>query len=217
MLDTRVSEIYDRIRSITETNGIGQTVTVVAVTKNQPETCFADLEKTVICDVGENRPQALAERSCLTVARKHLIGHLQTNKAKLAVRHADLIQSVDSVHLAKAVEEAAAKEGKVQDILLQVNIAKEEAKFGIYIEDLPQLLAYCSEAEHLRVRGLMSIMPKETQDRYYRDMYDLFQNLKQQALPRISMEILSMGMSGDFERAVRYGANMVRIGSYLFS
>ena len=217
MIRDNYNRILQDIADITKTNGIGQAVTLVAVTKNQPDDVFAELSELGVRDFAENRVPALEQRSHLMNGTRHLIGHLQTNKVKKALRHADLIHSVDSLHLAAEINRCCLAEDRTADILIQVNIAKEPQKFGVFEEDLHDLLAEVSQLPALRVRGLMAIMPIETKDEYYQSMYKLFRHcLDGKQYNNITMEILSMGMSNDYPTAVRYGANMIRVGRGLY-
>lgn len=216
MIKDNYCRIINEIERITAENGIGQKVTLVAVTKNQPVDVIPQLAEAGVLHFAENRVVALEEKASLMPGTRHLIGHLQTNKVKKAIACADLIQSVDSLRLAAEIDRCAALAGKVVDILIQVNIAKEPQKFGIEEENLDGLLASVSRMEHLRVRGLMAIMPIETKDAYYAKMYEIYRNYAELKPYNISMDILSMGMSGDYATAVRYGANMVRVGSALY-
>ena len=149
--------------------------------------------------------------------RWHLIGHLQTNKAKQAVAIFDMIESADSVHLMQAVNKEAAKAGKVQEILLQVNIAREEQKTGFSPEDYEAVVPELDDFKNLHVRGLMVIAPAAENSEDIRwvfaEGYKLYCKLKQQ---RPDIDILSMGMTHDYETAIEEGANMVRIGTALF-
>ena len=216
MIQENVLRIQNEIAQITKENGIGQKVTLVAVTKNQPVDVIPQLAAAGICDFAENRVQALVERAPLMCGTRHLIGHLQTNKVKKAVSCADLIHSVDSIHLAREISRCAVLAEKTVEILIQVNVAREDRKFGVEVEALDGLLQQCSELPHLKVRGLMAIMPVDTKDEYYSKMFELYQNYALNKPYNISMDILSMGMSSDYATAVRYGANMVRIGTALY-
>ena len=146
-----------------------------------------------------------------------LIHILQTNKVKLSLDLFDLIQSVDSERLLLTINKEAAKKSIVAEIFFQVNIAREEIKFGMFKEDLPEMLSLASELENIRVSGLMSIMPVETREKYYQDMYELFMNEKTKSYKNVDLKFLSMGMSGDYIQAVSCGANMVRLGRCLFN
>ena len=172
---------------------------------------------------GENHVQELCanfDAGAYCGKPSHFIGHLQTNKIKKVLGRASLIQSVDSEHLLTAIEKEAAKAGIVQDVLLEVNIGGEAAKSGVAPAALPQLLQSAAACAHVRVRGLMAIPPvAETSDgnhAYFTKMHELFVDIGRKKYDNVSMDFLSMGMSGDFEDAISAGANMVRVGSSIF-
>lgn len=150
----------------------------------------------------------------------HFIGHLQTNKVRQIVDKVSMVESVDSIKLAREIDRHCAAIGKVMDVLLEVNIGREENKTGIFPELLPALLEEAGKLEHIRVRGLMTIPPVcETEEevlQYFSQMRQLFIDIKQKKYDNISMEILSMGMSADYLAAVRCGSNIVRIGTAMF-
>ena len=165
-------------------------------------------------DLAENRVQRLVElKAQNTNAKLHLIGHLQTNKAKQAVASADLIQSVDSLKVLLEISKEAKKINKIQDILVQVNIAHEDAKFGVYENEAVDLINRAFEAENINICGLMTIMPFEFNEENYKKMEYFYNECK---VFHPELKILSMGMTNDFETAIRYGSNMIRVGSYLF-
>lgn len=173
--------------------------------------------------IGENRVQELLSKYDsydLEHASLHFIGHLQTNKVRQIVGKADLIQSVDSVKLAKEISKESIKRNIVSDILVEINIGDEISKSGISFDETYSLLDEIREIPSIRVKGLMCIPPicENTQEniRYFDNMHKLFIDIKDKKIDNISMDILSMGMSSDYEDAVRHGANMVRIGSSLF-
>ena len=148
---------------------------------------------------------------------RHLIGHLQTNKVKPAVQLFDLIESVDSQHLAAAIDKAAAQIGKVQDILIQVNAAREVQKSGVLLEDLNALISFVDGLKNLRLRGLMMIAPNFSDVEQCRPLFaqmkKLFDELK---TARNDFDFLSMGMTHDYKIAVEEGANVVRLGTAIF-
>ena len=197
----------------------GDNVTLVAVTKNHPPEVITDIEALGIANVGENRVQEAKHKQEALGKHGywHLIGHLQTNKARQAVALFDLIESIDSEHLLAAVDKEAARIGKVQDILLQLNIAHEEQKSGLekdeYLALLPKLDAY----KNVHVRGLMVIAQKcddiEETRPIFAAGYRAFARLKEQ---RKDIDLLSMGMSHDYQIAIEEGANIVRVGTALF-
>ena len=199
-------------------------VTLMAVTKTvSPERINAALACGISC-IGENRVQEFLEKRDalhLEGVQAHLIGHLQTNKVKRIVGQVDMIQSVDSEHLARAVSEAALKtpQGCV-DVLVEVNIGDEASKSGVPAERLQELLEKISAFGGIRVRGLMAIPPilhSEAEKRaIFSQMRKLFIDIKDKNVDNITMEILSMGMSMDYVEAIREGSTLVRIGSAIF-
>lgn len=197
-------------------------VRLIAVTKNHgPEAVDAAAAAGVTL-VGENRVQEAKDKKSHTAAAVawHLIGHLQTNKARQAVSLFDLIQSVDSWHLAEALNKAACAQDKRQDILLQVNVANEETKFGLRAEDTLDVARRVAELPGLRLCGLMTIAPyvedAELVRPYFKEMRRLFGELKTLALPGVDCRWLSMGMTNDYQVAVEEGANLVRVGTGIF-
>ena len=197
----------------------GDSVTLVAVTKNHPPEIITDIEALGIANVGENRVQEAKHKQEALGKHGywHLIGHLQTNKARQAVALFDLIESIDSEHLLAAVDKEAARIGKVQDILLQLNIAHEEQKSGLEKEDYLDLLPKLDEYKNVHVRGLMVIAQKcddiEETRPVFAAGYRAFVRLQKQ---RPDIDLLSMGMSHDYQIAIEEGANIVRVGTALF-
>ncbi len=197
----------------------GDSVTLVAVTKNHPPEVITDIEALGVGNVGENRVQE-AKHKQETLGKQgywHLIGHLQSNKARQAVALFDLIESIDSEHLLAAVDKEAARIGKVQDILLQLNIAHEEQKSGLDREAYLELLPKIDEYKNVRLRGLMVIAQKcddvEETRPVFAAGYRAFTRLKKE---RPEVDLLSMGMSSDYRIAIEEGANIVRVGTALF-
>ena len=201
------------------TVAIDEPVTLIAVTKNHSVELMQEAVDGGAKNIGENRVQEAAEKF-LTLNRevtKHLIGHLQTNKVKQAVKLFDLIQSVDSGHLALAIDKAAETVGKVQDILIQVNLAKEDTKSGVYEEDLQGLISTVDGLKNIRLRGLMMIAPNysdvEECRPLFRRMRKIFEKIRE---GRKDFDFLSMGMTHDYKVAVAEGANVVRVGTAIF-
>ncbi len=173
--------------------------------------------------IGENRVQELLSKYDdydLERASLQFIGHLQTNKVRAIVGKVDLIQSVDSVKLAKEISRCSEKLGISTDILLEVNIGREENKSGVLPEALDELLGEIREIPAIHVRGLMAIPPicenEQENSKFFDNMRNIFLDIRSKNIDNISMDILSMGMSDDYEEAIRCGANMVRVGSALF-
>ena len=197
-------------------------VQLVAVTKNHDVEAMREAIDAGVTVVGENRVQEAVEKheKLDRDVTWHLIGHLQTNKVKQAVKNFDLIHSVDSEHLLDAVDTAAGKIHKVQNILIQVNLAKEESKFGIYKEDLPFLLQKADQMKHVHLMGLMCIAPNyenvEECRPLFREMREIFYKLQMFPLMNSEMKWLSMGMTHDYQIAIEEGSNLVRIGTAIF-
>ena len=192
-------------------------ITLIAVTKNHGVELMREAIDAGAENIGENRVQEAVEKF-QTLDRKvirHLIGHLQTNKVKHAVKLFDLIQSVDSSHLAAALDKAAAQIDK--DVLIQVNIARESQKSGVLREDLDSLISFVDNSKNLRLRGLMMIAPNfpdvEECRPLFRQMRKLFDELK---TAREKFDFLSMGMTHDYKVAIEEGANVVRLGTAIF-
>lgn len=173
--------------------------------------------------IGENKVQELLskyEQYDLERCSLQFIGHLQTNKVKQIIDKVDLIQSVDSLRLAKEIAKHSAARNKITDILVEVNIGQEESKSGVLPESLEELLFQLKEIENISVRGLMCIPPicenKQKICKYFNKMHNIFIDILDKKIDNISMDILSMGMSSDYMEAISEGATMIRIGSSLF-
>ena len=222
MIKENIAAVQKRIADAASRVGRTDAITLIAVTKNHPVEYMKEAAAAGITDVGENRVQeALQKQEAFpgNQLKWHLIGHLQTNKAKHAVEHFDLIHSVDSEHLLKAVNKEAAKIGKVQDILLQVNVAREESKFGMEVEEFPAMCELAKSLANVRVQGLMCIAPNfehvEDVRPIFRIAHALYEDMKPK-FPVGQIQYLSMGMTHDFEIAIEEGANIVRVGTAIF-
>ena len=198
-------------------------VRLLAATKmNGPEAVHEAIAAGVdVC--AENRVQEFLEKNAVNAyagCDVHFIGHLQRNKVKYLVGEVSLIHSVDSAELLSAIDRRAVSLGLTQDVLLEVNIGAEASKSGVSPEGLPELLSRAEECAGLRVLGLMAIPPAETGQGknlyYFRRMYDLFVDIRRKKYNNVLMSELSMGMSSDYEDAVRCGATIVRLGTALF-
>ncbi len=199
----------------------GPLVKVVAVTKNHEAAEVREALAAGAEALGENRVQeATAKAALLPPAEWHLIGHLQTNKVRQAVPLFTLIHSLDSERLALEVERVAAKAGKRQDVLIQVNVAGEDTKSGVAPGDVLSLARLVSGLAHVRLCGLMTMAPfyedAEQARPVFRELYRIFADLKAAALPDTAVEWLSMGMTNDYSVAVEEGANIVRVGTAIF-
>lgn len=149
-----------------------------------------------------------------------MIGHLQRNKVKYLVGKTELIHSVDSIRLAEQIEKEYAKNGETANILIEVNMAQEESKFGITSQETEELIRKISTFEHIRIKGLMTIAPytdnPETNRVYFRQMKKLSVDIRDKNIDNVSMDVLSMGMTGDYQVAIEEGSTMVRVGTGIF-
>ncbi len=198
---------------------VRERITLVAVTKNHGVEQMREAIDAGATDIGENRIQEAADKfpALDRPVTRHLIGHLQTNKVKPAVKLFDLIQSVDSIHLATALDKAAAAIGKVQDVLIQVNAAREPQKSGVQLENLDALIKFTDAADNLNLRGLMMIAPNLPDAEQCRPLFRQMRLLFDELRPaRAGFDYLSMGMTHDYKIAVEEGANVVRIGTAIF-
>ena len=218
-IEENVAAVKQRIRAAAG----DRPVTLVAATKmNDPEA----IQRAIAAGIdasGENRVQEMMDKldkGAYVGAPLHFIGSLQKNKVKFVVGNCDLIHSVNSVALLEAIHKRAMALGIVQDVLLEVNIAREDSKTGFSPELLPQLLETAGRLSGIRVRGLMAIPPIQTVDgenrRYFAQMRELFIDIGRKKYDNVFMDFLSMGMSGDFEDAILEGSNMVRVGTAIF-
>ena len=201
----------------------GSEVRLLAATKmNGPEAVQEAIRAGVdIC--AENRVQEFLSKNAVNAYAPccvHFIGHLQKNKVKYLVGAVEMIHSVDSLELMDAISRRAVSLGIVQDVLLEVNIGGEASKSGVSPEQLWPLLDSAAAEEHIRVKGLMAIPPVNDDDaqnrRYLAEVYRLFVQAGERGYANVKMETLSMGMSGDFENAIREGATLVRIGTAIY-
>jgi hypothetical protein len=222
-INERLAQVKERIRDAAIRSGrSSEDITLVAVTKTQSIETLELAYEAGIRTAGENRVQELNAKWPNFEDRFewHLIGHLQTNKVKYIIDKVVLIHSVDSLKLAKEISKQAEKSGVVMPVLIQVNPAEEASKFGLATDEVVSLVKAASELPGIRIEGLMTIAPFVEDEAFlrqvFREMRQIFDFLKSQAMPGVNMKYLSMGMTHDFEIAIEEGANMVRIGSGLF-
>jgi pyridoxal phosphate enzyme (YggS family) len=197
-------------------------VRLVIVTKTVDSERIKEAVDAGATILGENRVQEAKEKieKLGNVASWHLIGHLQVNKAKHAVKLFDLIHSVDNMELAAEIDKQSAKIGKVQNVLVEVNIAGEASKAGMAVKNAPALVREIAKHANITIQGLMTIPPYSEQPEdsrpYFCVLRELAENIARENIPNAAMKELSMGMSGDFEVAVEEGATMVRVGTSIF-
>lgn len=197
-------------------------VTLIAVSKTKPVEMLQTIYDAGSRDFGENKVQEMCDKieQLSTDIRWHMIGHLQTNKVKYIVGRVSLIHSVDSLHLAQEIEKQAAKLDVIVPILIEVNIAEEESKFGIHKEETISLVREVATLPHIRIQGLMTIAPyvenPEDNRACFRGIKQLSVDIARENIDNVSMDCLSMGMTGDYEVAIEEGATMVRVGTGIF-
>lgn len=222
-LEENLAKVKENIKAACERAGrdAGE-VTLVAVSKMKPLEDIETLLKVGQLEYGENYVQELCEKE-EHVSRPvhwHMIGHLQTNKVKYIIDKVVLIHSVDSVHLAKQIEKEAAKKNITAQILLQVNVAEEDTKFGMDTDEVLRMAEEISQFPHVHIRGLMTSAPfvedPEENRCYFRKLHKLFVDIGEKNIDNVTMDILSMGMTNDYEVAIEEGATMIRVGTGIF-
>lgn len=219
-------DVQERIK---KSNPDGKEITVIAVTKTHDIEVIEEALEIGFTEIGENKAQEFVEKYEQLYDQLqdqkpdihwHMIGHLQRNKVKYVLGKTKLIHSLDSIRLAKEIEKRGKSEELSVDVLLQVNVAKEDSKYGIFIEDVKSFIENIKGYKYLNIRGLMTMAPyyddPEKTRECFRKLKNLFDELKNEGYNNVSMEYLSMGMSNDFEVAIEEGSNMVRLGRTLF-
>ena len=197
-------------------------ITLIAVSKTKPLENIEELIEIGVEDFGENKVQELCDKyeHVSQPVRFHLIGHLQTNKVKYIVDKACLIHSVDSLKLAQTIQKEAAKKQVIAQILIEVNVAEEDSKFGLHTEDVIPFIQEISTMPNLHVNGLMTIAPfvddPEDNRKYFRTLKQLSLDITSKNIDNIDMNVLSMGMTNDYKVAIEEGATMVRVGTAIF-
>lgn len=197
-------------------------VLLIAVSKTKPVSMIQEVLQEGILDFGENKVQEITAKYDMLDKKVnwHMIGHLQRNKVKYIVDKVALIHSVDSLRLAEQINTEAMKQNKIIDILIEVNIAKEDTKFGVMEEDVLDLILEISKLSNVRIKGLMTIAPytenPEENRSHFRNLKQLSVDIKSKNIDNVSMGVLSMGMTGDYEVAIEEGATMIRVGTGIF-
>ena len=223
MLKENLQEVEERIAAACMRAGRRrEDVTLIAVSKTKPVDMLREAYDLGIRVFGENKVQELTEKydRLPEDIRWHMIGHLQTNKVKYIVGKTELIHSVDSLKLAEMIEKESQKHGCVTDILVEVNVAEEESKFGLRMEEVIPFIEKIVQYPHINVRGLMTIAPfvddPEKNRPVFADLHKLYVDIKEKNIDNGTVSILSMGMTNDYEVAIEEGATMVRIGTGIF-
>lgn len=223
MIAAQLQEVRERMELACKRCGRDpESVTLIAVSKTKPIEMLRAAYEAGVRDFGENKVQEILEKAPQMPqdCRFHMIGHLQRNKVKQVIDKAQLLHSVDSLRLAQQIERDSAAVGQVTQVLLEVNAAREESKFGFFLEEVEPALMQIRELSHIRVRGLMTIAPfvmnGEENRENFKKLYQLYVDMKSKNIDNVTMDVLSMGMSGDFETAIEEGATMIRVGTSIF-
>ena len=223
MLKENLQKVEERIAAACMRAGRRrEDVTLIAVSKTKPVDMLREAYDLGIRVFGENKVQELTEKydRLPEDIRWHMIGHLQTNKVKYIVGKTELIHSVDSLKLAEMIEKESQKHGCVTDILVEVNVAEEESKFGLRMGEVIPFIEKIVQYPHINVRGLMTIAPfvenPEENRTIFADLHKLYVDIKEKNIDNGTVSILSMGMTNDYEVAIEEGATMVRIGTGIF-
>lgn len=223
MLKENLVQVEEKINAACQRAGRSRSeVTLIAVSKTKPIPMLSEVYAEGIRNFGENKVQEILEKheELPNDIKWHMIGHLQRNKVKSVIDKVSLIHSVDSFRLAEEINIQAKKKNITVPILVQVNIAGEDTKFGITREDAIILTEQIAELDNLRIQGLMTIAPlvndPEDNRQYFRGIRQLSVDIRNKNIDNVCMDILSMGMTGDYEVAIEEGATMVRVGTGIF-
>lgn len=223
MITENYDLVYESVKNACKRSGRDiSEVKLIAVSKTKPVSNIEELYEHGVLEYGENKVQEMCDKyeTLPKDINWHMIGHLQRNKVKYIVDKVKLIHSVDSLRLANQIEEEASKKNVVVDILVEVNVACEESKFGLMTDEVINLLEEISKLKHVKVKGLMTIAPyvsnPEDNRKYFKQLKQLSIDIKKKNIDNISMDELSMGMTGDYEVAIEEGATYVRVGTGIF-
>jgi pyridoxal phosphate enzyme (YggS family) len=223
MLKENLEYVESQIREACERSGRArEEVTLIAVSKTKPVSVLKEAYDLGVRVFGENKVQELADKyeALPKDIRWHMIGHLQRNKVKYIIDKVELIHSVDSLRLAETIEKEAARHNITANILIEVNVAKEDSKFGLMPEELDEFVFEVAKFPHIQVQGLMTIAPfvddPEENRGIFQRLRKLSVDIAAKNVDNITMRILSMGMTNDYTVAVEEGAAMVRVGTGIF-
>lgn len=223
MLTENLQEVERKIQeACRKVNRAREEITLIAVTKTKPVAMLQEAYHLGIRDFGENKVQELSEKhpQLPQDINWHLIGHLQTNKVKQVIDKATLIHSVDSVRLAEVIEKEAAKRNIIANILIEVNVAEEESKYGFKVEEVLPAVQTIATFPHVRIKGLMTIAPfvenPEENRSIFAHLQKLSVDIRSKNIDNVNVDILSMGMTNDYQVAIEEGATMVRVGTGIF-
>ncbi len=223
MIQENLKQVQENIREACKRAGRNaEEVHLISVSKTKPVEMLREAYNAGSKDFGENKVQEMCDKVPLlpTDIRWHMIGHLQTNKIKYIIDKAYRIHSVDSLHLAEAVSREAVKHNVPANILLEVNVAEEESKFGVHTDEVMNLVQAVSKLPNIQIKGLMTIAPfvenPEENRQYFRILRQLAVDISRKSIDNVTMNELSMGMTGDYQIAVEEGATWVRVGTGIF-
>ena len=223
MLETQLKEVEAKIQAACDRAGRKrEEVTLIAVSKTKPIEMLQEAYDLGVRVFGENKVQEITAKydALPDDIHWHMIGHLQTNKVKYIIDKVSMVHSVDSVRLAEAIEKEAAKKDICMPVLIEVNVAGEESKFGLSVEEVLPFLEEISSYEHLQVKGLMTIAPFVANPEENREVFQKLKKLSvdiaAKNINNVNMSVLSMGMTNDYQVAVEEGATMVRVGTGIF-
>lgn len=223
MLAANLQKVEQNIQeACKKANRSREEVTLIAVSKTKPVSMLKEVYDLGVRNYGENKVQELSEKypQMPSDMTWHLIGHLQRNKVKQVINKAALIHSVDSIRLAETIENEAAKKDIIVDILLEVNVAEEESKFGLKVEEVLPVVEQIATFPHVRIKGLMTIAPFVENPEENRTVFARLQKLSvdiaKKNIDNVSVDILSMGMTNDYQVAIEEGATMIRVGTGIF-
>ena len=223
MIKENVAEVEARIQAACERAGRRrEEVTLIAVSKTKPVRDIYEVMETGIKDFGENKVQEMCDKMEMIQQplNWHMIGHLQRNKVKYIVDKVTLIHSVDSLRLAQQISQEAQKKSVESNILIEVNVAEEESKFGLSTAEVIQMVEEISKLPSVHIKGLMTVAPftdnPEENRPYFRNLKQLAVDIAEKNIDNVTMSVLSMGMTDDYEVAIEEGATMVRVGTGIF-
>lgn len=223
MLTENLQDVELKIQeACKKANRSREDITLIAVSKTKPISMLKEVYNLGVRDFGENKVQELNEKYTQMPddMNWHLIGHLQTNKVKQIIGKATLIHSVDSIRLAEVIEKEAAKKDVIVNVLIEVNVAEEESKFGLKLNEVIPAIEMIATFPHIRIKGLMTIAPFVENPEENRSIFSRLQKLSvdiaSKNIDNVSVDILSMGMTNDYQVAIEEGATMVRVGTGIF-
>lgn len=223
MIRTNIEAVEERICSACKRAGRDRSeVRLICVTKTKPVEMLQEAYDAGQRDFGENKVQEICRKKpdLPSDIRWHMIGHLQRNKVKQVIDKAVMIHSVDNLRLAETISKEAVKRGLVMPVLIEVNAAGEESKFGVSPEETEQLIRQAAVLPGLRIAGLMTIAPytpdAESNRPYFRQLRELSVDIKSKCIDNVTMDHLSMGMTGDYQVAIEEGATLIRVGTGIF-